>query len=92
MNEQEILAEAKRRFPIGTVFNEVSDSIIAELKIIVDDDLSEPKKWGWLSKNHLIIYCKDRKGNRIKGKGFYIYKDGKYATIISRPNNNIEIW
>lgn len=85
MTRKEVLKYAKKHYPIGTLIKDVDE----KKEVIVDDNLMNLDANLWLSETYLISYCKDPKTNeRISGRGYYIFKEGKWAEIISQPVNN----
>lgn len=85
MDKEELLKEAKLRYPIGTVFKDAWQHI----EYVCDDDLSDPNKNSWFTDKFLIIWAKDKMGNRITNQGKYLFFENKWAEIVSYPENYI---
>lgn len=81
MTTNEILEHAKKNYPIGTVFKCLNDQQICT----VADDYKDPNKNQWLNNQTFIIRKKE--GSLF---GAYLYKDGKWAEIVSKPEENVE--
>lgn len=82
MTKEKLILEAKRRYPIGTVFLEATNG---EEKYTVkkfDDDLG---RGGWYSTNCIIVHVR---GGTVWGK--YLYFNGKWADIIKYPKGWIK--
>ena len=86
MSREEILKFAKENYPIGTRF--ISADTIKQ-EVIMNDDLIKPNKYGWLTENHLIGFCKDKNEKIIDGRGIYLFYKGEWAVKV---NNNYELW
>lgn len=76
-SKEELLAEAKKRYPIGTKFLDASGDKyypFVEVSKFKESDKS------WYTNKHVIVYCK-----QTSHRGYYLYYAGKWATIISTP-------
>jgi hypothetical protein len=89
MNEKEILEKARRDYPPGTKFIGIFNKNV----YIVDDDLSNTEKNGFLGINFLVVFVKDENNKSIISSGANLYQNGKWAEIISLPHPKIyELW
>ncbi len=75
MNKEQLLEEAKRRYPVGTKYRLAHDNS----RIHYNTTLNF--KWG----NNDNIYQKE--GDSGKNIGGCIYASGKWAEVISYPEN-----
>lgn len=74
MNNDDLLEEAKRRYPIGTKFISVSGRIL----IVTNSNHM------YLLRNNIIVSTDEGNGETIKN-GASIYYNGKWAEIVSTP-------
>lgn len=82
MKKEELIAEAKKRYPVGTVFLEaISDKPQYTVRKISDSEGGA----GWYTDEHIIIYVEG-----ITSCGKYLYRDGKWADIVSYPKDYIQ--
>jgi len=82
MTNDELLAEALRRFPIGTKYYYTEHSE-GEVSIITGDLM-----WG----NHKNIYGVNwNKNDNLLINDCNVYENGKWATIIEEVKQDIEI-
>ena len=72
MSAEELLKEAQRKYPIGTVFEEV-----ITLNYYTVESFDVNNKNDWSTNRHIIVWC-----NGIKGCGKYLYKNGVWAKKI----------
>lgn len=80
MNKTELLAEAKKRFPIGTVFLDAAHDDQYTVKKYDDHEGDN----GWHTDKYIIIYVEN-----ITGCGKYLYLDGKWAEVVSYPEGYV---
>lgn len=78
MNKKELIAEAKRRYPIGTVFIALTED---EKPYTVKEFSSSEGGNGWYTDEHIIIYVEG-----VTGSGKYVYRKGQWADIVSYPD------
>ena len=83
MKKAELIAEAKKRYPIGTVFTSPVGSDSKERYTVREFSNSEGGN-GWYTNQHIIIYVEG-----ITGYGKYLYLNGKWADIISYPEEYV---
>ena len=72
MSKEDLLAEAKRKYPIGTKFKCVESKDIVTL-----DSFDTIYKNHWITDTYLIVSVKD-----YVYKGHYIYSNGQWAEIV----------
>lgn len=76
--KNEFLEQAKINYPPGTKFK---DAINGDLKTLKSFDDNEGLN-GWFRKNHIIVWTEESSTS-----GSYLYYNGKWAVIISYPDN-----
>jgi len=82
MDKEELLAEANRRYPIGTKFICAKGERLR--KSTVKNFPSKNESWWWIDKRHIIVDVKED-----SDYGYYLYYQGVWAKIISKCNNKI---
>ena len=87
MTLDEILAYAKVSYPIGTQIYPPNNAKNSKRIYTINDDLSNPLKNNWLTKDYLIVYNKE-----TPSTGVYLYYQKKWATIVSQSSTEIEMW
>lgn len=86
MTKEELLAEAKRKYPVGTVFVSWDDDNRHRTVNLYPGE--KEITWYWCQNPSLCI----RNDNGMKTEGVFcsnphVYKDGKWAEIISKPES-----
>lgn len=81
MTKEQILEKAKKDYPVGTVFKDIK---YKEDCVINDRSFTQTNSY-WQNNNSLIIYYSKINGDKFIGSGCYIFKDGQWAEIISKP-------
>lgn len=84
MNKEQLLEEAKRKFPIGTKFKAPDNN--REYTVEGFDGIESN---GWLTDYHVLACIKEH-----KGVGQYLYYHGKWAEVIEpvKPNLIVGKW
>ncbi len=82
MKKAELVAEAKKRYPVGTVFLDAFEKNEKQYTVKEFSDYEGGN--GWYDDNYIIVYVEG-----IDGCGKYLYRDGKWADIVSLPNKEI---
>jgi hypothetical protein len=78
MTKKELLEKAKRDYPIGTIFIGVGTTNKYELEGF------QTANDHWETSGRIIVHCKES-----TGCGEYLYKDGKWAEIVSKPEVSV---
>lgn len=81
MKIAELIAEAKRRYPIGTVFIALTED---EKPYTVREFSNSEGSNGWYTDEHIIIYVEG-----VTGSGKYLYRKGQWADIVSYPDGYV---
>ena len=91
LSKEELLEEAKRRYPVGTYFKSPDDGYkIREVKPYnIGSDITwywseEPK--GPVIRSLSSLFCQDVEGKPTCSNP-HVYKDGKWAEIVSKPES-----
>lgn len=84
MTNEERLSIAQKRYPIGTKFRCAGFG-----KEHVLERFDVDKRNHWNTADYIIVYVEG-----VSGCGKYLYKNGKWADIISTPNQEkgYELW
>jgi len=72
ITKEQLLEEAKKRYPIGTKFKSLLSGTIYTVS-----DYSGTISNGWLSKDYVIVYVEG-----VVSRGEYLYKSGDWAEIV----------
>lgn len=78
-SKEKLLEEAKKRYSNGTKFKDPTDG-----KEYTITDIDSCLTNDWLQEDYLIVLTEETKPN-----GAYLYYRGKWAEIVSLPENNI---